>query len=683
MKKLLNGIFTIAIFTVALSGCNVQEKSGVYTYNDYGSSSPTNWNPHTWENTDDGYILDYITMGLYDYVYNSNGGYDVVCEMAQDMPIDTTSDFVGDKWNISEGETNRAWKIHLNESAVWENGEKIDADSYIYSMQMMLNPNLLNRRADSYYGGELSLVGAESYLKQNSSGVPYSWDGVGLLKSGEYEITLILENAIDEFLLPYNLSSNWLVYKPLYEQTLNKTIQNAWTSTYGTSVRTTLSYGPYRLKDFISDKSAKFERNEKWYGYHDGKHEGQFQTTNINYTVISEQATALGKFEKGELDKVTLTADDMATYKLSDYVVYTPQSYTSRLVFNTNYDALAKRSTDSSNKKLLYYKNFRKALSRAIDRATFVQEATASHEAGFGLVNSLYSSNPATGEVYRNTESGKLALLNVYFPDWQATYKTCDEAYMAMTGYNLDEAKTLLLSAIEEAKIAGDYKTGDKISLDFAVYNADESTNKIFNFLNSAIKELSKGCEVEGKLELNQVVDKDYYNNMKKGNLDIIIGTWGGGAWSMHGLLSRVYTDGADGSGNQQEYGFDTDKVPVTISVCLSTQGDSEEREYTRSLKYWADALCGKVSDFPLQLESFDTKTKIFSALEQAHLGEFTAVPIYSRRSASLQSMKINEYSNEYLYPVEFGGIRLMTYNYDDSEWSKFIKQNGGTLNYK
>ena len=46
----------------------------------------------------------------------------------------------------------------------WENGEKITADDYIYSMQQQLNPKMLNRRADSYYDGDFDIVNAKNYL---------------------------------------------------------------------------------------------------------------------------------------------------------------------------------------------------------------------------------------------------------------------------------------------------------------------------------------------------------------------------------------------------------------------------------------------------------------------------------------------------------------------------------------
>ena len=41
---------------------------------------------------------------------------------------------------------------------------KITADDYIYSMQQMLNPKMLNRRADSYYAGDFIIHNAKQYL---------------------------------------------------------------------------------------------------------------------------------------------------------------------------------------------------------------------------------------------------------------------------------------------------------------------------------------------------------------------------------------------------------------------------------------------------------------------------------------------------------------------------------------
>ena len=102
----------------------------------------------------------------------------------------------------------------------------------------------------------------------------YTYDGhVGLFKSGDYQITLVLAKSLSGFYLLYNLSGNWIVYEDLYES-CKKQIEgtDAWTSTYNTSVATTMSYGPYKLTNYQADMSMKFERNENWFGYTDGKH---------------------------------------------------------------------------------------------------------------------------------------------------------------------------------------------------------------------------------------------------------------------------------------------------------------------------------------------------------------------------------------------------------------------------
>ncbi|MBQ4085004.1 MAG: hypothetical protein IJC54_00340, partial [Clostridia bacterium] len=144
----------------------------VYTYNDFTGAitSETDWNPHTWETNDDGNIMSMMTMGFYNFVLNSDKtGYSIVPEMAADYPVDVTAEYVG-TYGVEEGETAKAWRIALNKDAAWQNGVAIDADDYIYSMQQQLNPKMLNRRADSYYDGDFSIVGAKAYLYSAQAG---------------------------------------------------------------------------------------------------------------------------------------------------------------------------------------------------------------------------------------------------------------------------------------------------------------------------------------------------------------------------------------------------------------------------------------------------------------------------------------------------------------------------------
>lgn len=136
-----------------------------YTYNTYMSVFPTKWNPHTYETATDGEIIGYTELGFYTFDYNENkDGFVVVPEMATQMPIDVTADYVGEEWGIEEGETARAWKIVLRDDLRWEDGKPITAHDFVTSAQLLLNPVANNKRADSLYKGQLELVNARNYF---------------------------------------------------------------------------------------------------------------------------------------------------------------------------------------------------------------------------------------------------------------------------------------------------------------------------------------------------------------------------------------------------------------------------------------------------------------------------------------------------------------------------------------
>ena len=89
--------------------------------------------------------------------------------MAAEFPVDITAEYAGNtNFGVpADAKTGYAFKIKLNEKAVWENGDIINADSYIYSMQQILNPEIKNYRASSYYSGTLTIANSEAYYKQN------------------------------------------------------------------------------------------------------------------------------------------------------------------------------------------------------------------------------------------------------------------------------------------------------------------------------------------------------------------------------------------------------------------------------------------------------------------------------------------------------------------------------------
>ena len=781
-----------------------------YTYQDYtGGTTDMKWSTHTWETNEDSAILDYISAGFYTFALNSTkDGWSVVCEMASELPVDVTSEYVG-KYGIEEGDTLKAWKIKLNENACWEDGTPINADSYIYSYKELLDPLMKNRRADSVYAGDFQIVGAKNYFYQGQSktgsledegyaisdlvlgadgvyttpeGEPVyvavdsadgfshmdgntlkfyveyygdsyfdltNWDAlvaamdetgkapltedtlayltsticgnaawgetdgstlpayctftrtyaamdfseVGIIKTGEYEIVLISTLPIENpnYYVPYNLSGTYLVYESLWESCKsywdadgNQVTADAdniasITTNYCTNVETTKSYGPYKLSYFELDKQYNLTRNDKWYGYSDGKHLGEDQTDEISVQVIADHATALMAFQAGMIDGVGLQQEDMEKYGSSDYLVYTPESYTTKLTFNTDVEALTSHETGC---QVLANANFRKAFSLAIDRNTFCSSYTAGHLPGYGLLNTMYVYDPFSGATYRGTDGAMDALVQLYGLTYgeDGEYGDLEEAYEAITGYDMTAAKALMAQAYDECVSSGLYDGSSNITLEICVYNSDEIYVKMFNFFNDALKAACVGSGFEGKVELVMKADADYYNTMYSGNTDIIFSTWGGAAYSPYSMLDQVYCDASDGSGNQQEYGFDTTKVMVTINV--------DGHEVTASLHDWAAWAGAKEitltsDDGELTLARFgeydaDTRSAMFSKLEYAYLAFYATTPLYYRNSVSIHSQKINYGTDEYVDLVGRGGLQFVTYNYTDTEWAAVA----GTLTY-
>ena len=86
--------------------------------------------------------------------------------MAAAMPVDVTEDIKKShpQFNIPADATKGyAYTIKLNEKATWQDGTKITADTYIYSMQQLLDVKYLNYRATDYYSGNFCIAGAEGY----------------------------------------------------------------------------------------------------------------------------------------------------------------------------------------------------------------------------------------------------------------------------------------------------------------------------------------------------------------------------------------------------------------------------------------------------------------------------------------------------------------------------------------
>lgn len=645
----------------ASSESEAPKEKGKTTYLDF-CGRPKTWNPHEWQNNDESYVFSNCVTSFYEFRANeTKDNFELVCSAAEEFPVDVTSQYAGNETygvpaTAKDGE-GWAYKVKLREDLCWSDGTPIKAIDFVESQKRLLDPKMKNYRASDCYDGNVSYANAKNYYydgEVDSAGNPtkkVTWEEVGLKATGEYELTYILSRPCSNFYFCYNGGIN-AVRIDLYDSLKEETGDIVKTK-YGTNVDTFDTYGPFKLAEYQENKSQKYVKNDKWFGYTDTEFEGWVPDyTAIDAQVVDEHATRLQLFLQGKADSVSLNAQDMQVYGSSDYLLLSPESFTTKFSFNTDIDKLRAMETPGVCKTMPAYIEFRKAFSRMVNRKEYCQALTASHIPGFGLFNRLYLSDPEKGIVYRDIDRAKQAMLTVYGGN----------DVDAITGYDLEEARKLFQEAYEKAKADGNYREGDTIEIKFTLYQDDEQSQKIINFLQDAIDLATKGTGFEGKCKLTLIADTDYYTKAAQGDFEIIFSTWGGAAMNPFGLTD-VYCNDA----KRNEYGFTPSK-----EVLKATVGG---KEYEMTYTEWSQELIsGQWANADPSLRG-----EVLAVIEEGLLLQYRAIPLYYRMSGSLTSHRLTYECDEYINNVGFGKQFL---NMDDEAWAKHIAESNNKLEY-
>ena len=189
MKKLLAMLLVIAM-VLSMAACGKKEEKrevvtfddGDYIWKSSVSTLASNWNPHTYQTTDDAVPLDYTTVGLYSFIFNDAlhevegkdpyKGYAIVPEMAESEPVDVTEKVKAEhpEFGIpADATAGYAYTIDLNKDACWDDGTPITAETYVESFKRLFAPGMNNYRAPDYYEGDLAIANAEGYAKQGQN----------------------------------------------------------------------------------------------------------------------------------------------------------------------------------------------------------------------------------------------------------------------------------------------------------------------------------------------------------------------------------------------------------------------------------------------------------------------------------------------------------------------------------
>ena len=823
LTKLIALVLALVMCTAVLTACpkpqpepeptpevetpDVWEDDGKnYTYNTYTGVSPSNWNELTYQDSNDTQIMSYIGSSFfsYDFKFDSNGnimpGEFVVTYEAATKLEDVTAEYA-EAWGLDASKTGFAYRITLRDNLKWENGDKITAHDFVYTMSEQLSPLFLNYRADSFYAGATIIVNAQNYLKQGQhydvidngdetifllsdlvkgddgvyrrhdggdiffplteslswcsgysiaqlaawgyfdyeayqglealaddngnvaitdesialvetlictpdwgmegpENVPYymmtldytfpamDFSQVGLFAESDTELVIVLAKALPllkedgslAYQAAYNMSSLPLVHRETYEANKEAPAEGStlWTSTYNSSVDSTMSWGPYKLTTFQSGKVYILERNTEWYGYDNSTaNAGLYQVDTIFCETIGEWNTAWLKFLAGEIDGIGIDPSVAADYKGSSQAYFTPEDYVGSMQLQSNYDALKGRETEGVNKTMLAYAEFRKALSLSVDRVAYTQTCTTASFAGFGLFNSMHYYDVENGGAYRNSDEAKKVLCEVYGVDW-TKFDNIDDAVEQVTGYNLTLARELLTTAYNKAVEAGDIDGDDVVLLTFGTSVINESTQRNTNFLKNAFQAMAVGTPLEGRIDV-EIKDfgSTWANSFRSGAYDICQGGWQGAAWDPGYFLlayldpNYMYSQAWDTSSHMMEF---------TMVGVGEDGGDVTE---TMSLMDWYACLNGYGKyDWSANALEQEQRLQLIAALEKEILSQYYTVPMYNYFAASLISYKCDYVTYDYNTFMGYGGIKYMQFNYTDEEWAAEIEANGGEFDY-
>ena len=545
------------------------------------------------------------------------------------------------------------------------------------------------------------------------------FEQVGIKAIDDYTLDIILAKEMVGFYIKYNFNINWLLYEPLYEECKKQdATTGAWSSTYGTSAETTMSCGPYKLTSFVLDQQMVWERNENWFGYKpeyadrygtftrgiDGAECYQFQTDKIVWTLAAELSTREEMFLKGQLDQLGLNSEMLANYSSSDALYFTEGYSTFYGIINSDYDMLlasenvlngSDADTDPSqtatpykyNKTILAIPAFRQALSLALDRTGLCAALYPAGTAAFSLHSNGIIADPLNSVPLNDFEAIRAGVCEF----WGVTYgeggefATLDEAYEAITGYDIDQARVLVDQAVDEA-IANGWMTEDSIvRFTYCAAAASDTETKWYNFFKDCFNELFEGTKLEGKFQYDSdfTLGNEFGTKIQNGECDTAWGFgWTGSALDPYSLF-EVYVDGSvKDSPYQYDKWVDRNAEPITLTLDV---GDGEQ-EYSYTCYQWWEIITGNDPDLPnwgFGKVDDQVRAQVLAALQTDVLMDFTTIPLMNEGAVQLKSYKVNWGQEENIYGVDRGGVQYLTYNYTDQEWADYCaSQSGGVLTY-
>ena len=355
---------------------------------------------------------NYCSAFLFRAVPTADGtNFEYIGDIASELPIQI------DEYN---------WQIKIRPEACWQNGDPINADTFMYSYKMQLDPILANQMADFIADYSVTIVNAIEYARQGTSNT-VAWEDVGIKKIDDYtiQITTVDANTQVDVCKQFTDRSCAPVYEPYYEAGMNA---DRTDTTYGTTLETWMGCGPYFFDTWEFDSIHVYKKNPNYWL------SDRFNYDTVEVRIIPEMNARVELWEQGKLDDFTPDANTIETY------IDDPRTreYTSFSVYHVDVNC------QNPNNPISGTIAYRKALYHALDRETLARDIFGYMMPAGTYVNGLAGvlHSGAEGISYRESEQGKAVTAMV--ESW------------GPAGYNPEMAREYLAQAYAEAGVPED-----------------------------------------------------------------------------------------------------------------------------------------------------------------------------------------------------------------------------------
>ncbi|MCP1102158.1 oligopeptide transport system substrate-binding protein [Aequitasia blattaphilus] len=255
------------------------------------------------------------------------------------------------------------WTFHLRKDGKWSNGDSVQAEDFIHTIQRALDP-----KSGSGYGNYLFPIKNAEAIYHGEK--PMS--ELGVKAPDNFTLEFILESPCTYFLDLLRLP----VYMPSCKEFADSS-RSGWDKNPDTS----LGNGPFYLSEYVPEQYFVLKKNPYYWN------KEEIQLDQITYRFFDSQLTMMAAYEDGEVDVATnLQAAVLERYKDKEDLVLGNTIVTRYIYPNLN----VKPFDDV---------RVRKALSLALDREELCEIVGGDTEPTYNFV-AKYMLDKNTGEAY-------------------------------------------------------------------------------------------------------------------------------------------------------------------------------------------------------------------------------------------------------------------------------------------